>query len=475
MRLRRRLAQACLLLVFAPFQESSGAGLEDAARLLVSGDPLGALVLLRDLPPSDDADLARGMAAAAVARLPPGHPDRPGSPDERRALLDEAAGLVGGLVKRRPAHRLARQELARVLFDRGRCAEAPEDLWEHLLGDDCEAAAWHVRRALAADLPEGTRGALERMLAAVEARKRLRGSFGIALAPDTNVNAGASARHAPSRFRGPGGERLVFEIDESSRESSGIGIVLTGGAELRLPLASYPDTRWRAGLHGWRREYASSGHDRMHAVLRAGLERLLPRAAVSILASAERHWEAGRLVSRGFGPRGEGSFLLGTRLRLQAAIERIDRRHREAPLLDGPRSNADVVLGFAARPSLVVGARAGRSRSRARSAQASSSALRYGAFAEYELPSVRGLDGVDVRVSADRTATAWDAPGYLPFTLEPRRDRTTVLALTLGRRGLEWGGFTPSVSLVRERRTSTVPALFDYRRSRVEATLRRAF
>ena len=177
----------------------------------------------------------------------------------------------------------------------------------------------------------------------------------------------------------------------------------------------------------------------MHAVLRAGLERLLPRAAVSILASAERHWEAGRPVSRGFGPRGEGSFLLGTRLRLQVAIKRINRRRREAPFLDGPRSNADVVLGFAVRPSLVVGARAGRSRSRAYIAQASSTTLRYGAFAEYELPSVRGLDGVDVRVSADRAATAWDAPGYLPFTLEPRRDRTTVLALTLGRRGLEWG------------------------------------
>ena len=58
------------------------------------------------------------------------------------------------------------------------------------------------------------------------------------------------------------------------------------------------------------------------------------------------------------------------------------------------------------------------------------------------------------------------------LTLEPRRNRTTIRTLTLGPRRIEWPGFTPSVSLVHEGRVSTVPALFDYRRSRAEVAFR---
>ena len=78
-----------------------------------------------------------------------------------RHILESCLGLAG-----------VRLDLARVLFVRGRCTAPPESLLEHLLGDDCDAAAFHFRRALAGGLPDATAGVVSRFLAAVQARRR---------------------------------------------------------------------------------------------------------------------------------------------------------------------------------------------------------------------------------------------------------------------------------------------------------------
>ena len=78
-----------------------------------------------------------------------------------RHILESCLGLAG-----------ARLELARVLFVRRRCTAPPESLLEHPLGDDCDAAAFHFRRALAGGLPDAIAGVVSRFLAAVQARRR---------------------------------------------------------------------------------------------------------------------------------------------------------------------------------------------------------------------------------------------------------------------------------------------------------------
>ena len=131
--------------------EDQAAAVARGEALIVAGRPAEALALLRPLaegaPDDTDAWFFRGLAAANAARLPEGRPGAPATADERRALLDEAEASYRHILDRRPGLAGARLELARTLFDRGRCLEAPDDLLAHLLGDDCDAAAHHFRRA----------------------------------------------------------------------------------------------------------------------------------------------------------------------------------------------------------------------------------------------------------------------------------------------------------------------------------------
>ena len=363
-------AVALTLLLHAPgfaadeVPEGPAAALARAEALIVAGEPAEALDLLRPLAESDPDNTAawffRGMAASHAARLPEGQPGATGvaTDEARRALRDEAVASYRHILQRRPALGGARLELARALFERGRCLAPPEDLLEHLLGDDCDAAAHHFRRALAGDLPETVAGAVSRFLAAVQARRRVSGQFRMALAPDSNVNAGTEARTFRLRFL-----PLEFEIDERTRATSGVGVVVSASGEYRHPLAFQPfeetATRLRVGAGVWRREHGGSRFDDMTLSLHAGPEVLFRRARASLLARADRRWSAGDPVSDGLGLR------LGERLWLGAGGERMERRHRDAPANDGPRLDLDLDLAYAVTPAITFGVRGGWQRTRA--------------------------------------------------------------------------------------------------------------
>ncbi len=454
------------------------AALARAEALIFAGEPAEALDLLRPLAESDaddtDAWFFRGMAALNAARLPEDQPGAPATDEARKALRDEAVASYRHILQRRPALGGARLELARALFERGRCLAPPEDLLEHLLGDDCDAAAHHFRRALAGDLPETVAGAVSRFLAAIQARRRVSGQFRMALAPDSNVNAGTEARTFRLRFL-----PLEFEIDERTRATSGVGVVVSASGEYRHPLAFQPfeetATRLRIGAGVWRREHGGSRFDDMTLSLHAGPEVLFRRGRASLLARADRRWYANDPVSDGLGLRLEGGLRLGERLWLGAGGERMERRHRNAPANDGPRLDLDLDLAYAVTPAIALGVRGGWQRTRAEGPTLRSSTRRLGAFAGADLPPVLGVAGFGLQLSHDVLFTDYDEPGHTLISPDARRDRLSISRLTLFNDNLELFGFVPALSLVHERRDSNIADLFDYKRNRAELSLRRAF
>ncbi len=467
----------------APPEGPAGA-VARAETMILSGAPAAALALLRPLAESDpsrtDAWFFRGMAAAAAANLPAGRPGAPADDAARRALRDEAAASYRHILEARPGLAGARLELARVLFERGRCLEEPDDLLAHLLGDDCDAAAHHFRRALAGGLPPQIVAAVSRFLAVVRARKRLSGSFGMSIAPDSNVNAGSSARSFATRLRNFfTGERLVFELDERAHATTGVGVVVSASGEYRRPMRfrlledSATRLRFGGGVH--RREYAGRRFDDMTLSLHAGPQILLRRGRASLLAKADRRWYGGGPVSRGLGPRLEGGVLVGERLRLGAGVERIERRHRRGRASDGPRSDLDVSLNFAATPAIALGLRGGWRRTRADAPGLRSRTRRLGAYVGAALPPVVGVAGFNLGLFHDVLLTRYDA--FVAYLISPdtRRDRTSVSRLTFSNDRLELFGFAPVLSLVHERRDSNIGDVYDYRRSRAELSLRRLF
>ena len=84
--------------------------------------------------------------------------------------------------------------------------------------------------------------------------------FGFALAPDTNVSA---ASDADTVWLPAFGTLLPFRVNDDSRPSSGVGLLVWGGGEYQQPI---PDLwgrplRLRVGGDLWRQEYAHARVD----------------------------------------------------------------------------------------------------------------------------------------------------------------------------------------------------------------------
>ncbi len=471
----------------APGQNGTAAGelnsaVERARKMIFSGDPAGALDLLRPLvddhPENTDVYFFRGMAAAAAAGLPEGRPGAPADRDARRALRDEAVDSYRHIVDRRPDLAGARLELARVLFERGRCLAEPDDLLEHLLGDDCDAAAYHFRRALAGELPQRIAVAVSRFLAAIQVRKRVSGSFGMSVAPDTNVNAGTSARTFSSRLVNLfTGEPLEFRLDEGQRRTSGIGVIVSAAGGYRHPVTLFEDlaTRLRLGGSVYRREHGGRRFDDMTVAVDGGMQFLFPRARASLLAKADRRWFAGDPVSRGFGPRIQGGIRIGDQLWLSGGSERMERRYRANTGSDGPRLDFDLGLNYALTPAVNLGMRGGWQSSRAKSRRLRSATRRLGVYGAADLPPLLGVRGFEIGFFHDVLFTRYDEPGYFLITPNARRDRLSISRATASNDNLELFGFVPALSVVHERRATNIAEVFDYRRTRGELSFRRLF
>ena len=272
---------------------------DEARRLLSRGDAPGALALARqaaaDDPDDPDANFVLGMSALVIALDEASPGGGPWTGNERQALLDEAADAFRRILANRPGLPRPRLELARVLFERGRCREPPEHLLRHFLGDECAAAERHFRRVMASEPPPVVVANVNRFLAAIRARKRLSGSFAITVAPDTNINSATAAEKV--RIFG-----FPFTLNEDARPSTGIGLRLRGAGEYQHPLAfrglGADAARLRIGAAVLRTDYGGRRFDETTVSLHAGPRLLYGRGEVSLLATMNRRWYAGRPSAR---------------------------------------------------------------------------------------------------------------------------------------------------------------------------------
>ena len=123
-------------------------------------------------------------------------------------------------------------------------------------------AAYHFRLALGTkSLPEAVRANALTFLDRIRRRKTWSVSAGLALAPDSNINAATSARLI--ELFG-----LPAQLSEDARETSGVGVSadISGGYEARLS----PDLRFRVGAGLYTRTYEKSQFNDRTLTLRAG-------------------------------------------------------------------------------------------------------------------------------------------------------------------------------------------------------------
>lgn len=445
-----------------------------ARAMIDSGQPEAALDLLRPLaeqyPNNTDILFFRGLAARMMAL----HSTEPPSDEARRALLDEAEESYRHILEKQPDLAGVRLELAHTLFARGMCKQPPTDLFVHLLGDDCDVAEHHFRRALAGKLPQEITRVVSFYLGLIQRRKRFTGQFSFALAPDTNVNNGTYTR----TFSIQGLPFIHFEIPERQRETSGVGAIISAAGEYHHPLKFQPfartATRLSLGSGLYRREHSGKDFDDMTLFAHAGPKLLFPRGQVGLTARAEQRWYGGQRTSRGFGFSLESNFQISNRIWLGGAVERITHHYRHNRDYDGPRVTADIDLAYAITPALVLGTRAGWGHVDTKERILESSEHEVGAFGVFDLPPLFGISGTRLRLSHDLLKISHERLVYPVFTQDSRFDRIKQSRITFSNDHLQLFGFVPAISLVHEQRKSNV-SIFEYKRTRGEFFLRRLF
>ena len=433
---------------------ASQSAADRARALLRAGRPVAALTALRPAVQARPNDLTllflvgrAGVAAAGGKNL---------EEEARAAFLDAAIAALRRMLVLRPGLTRARLELARAFF---------------LKGEDTLARR-HFERVLAGKPPAAVVANVRRYLGAIRARKRWSAYFGLALAPDTNIGA---ASGADTVWLPAFGTLLPFRVNDDSRPSSGIGLLVWGGGEYQQPL---PDLwgrplRLRVGGDLWRQEYAHARFDRTLIAGHIGPRWLAGRTyEFSLLASVRQLLSAGDFEYSETGLRLEAAQRLGPRLFAREAASWHQRIYEDSGGLNGPRWQASLDLRWQATPTLSAGFGFGWSAEEPRIEYQRNARPWVQISANYALPW-----GFTVGASANFYRTTYEPGPYWRVLTrgDARRvDRGQTYRLTLLNRAFTLGGFSPQLVGIYEARDSNAQ-LSSYRRTRGELRAVRQF
>ena len=461
--------------------EDAGASapeVERAKALLLSGELAAALDLLRRLtaeaPDDPDANFLLGMGALGAVRGRTAPDGSAWTVEAVRAFQDEAVAAFQRVVNTQPGVARPRLELGRALFERGRCQRHVERVFEHLFGDDCDAAERQFRRAIAGDVPETVAANVGQFIGIIRARRRITGHFEVALAPDSNVNSasGVDCIFIPA-FPG-----LCFRLDEESAATSGLGVIVSAGANYDHPLEAgwlpglQPSLRLGAGVY--RKEYEQSRFDDLIVSVHAGPRVRTARAEAGITARVERRWTGSDLAHDAVGFALEAGRALGRRAWLSGGVQWMDHDHPDdRSQHDGPRLAVNVGANVVITPAVRAGFNAGWNEVRSQRPTDRNATRSFGASVRFDLPPVFGVRGFGVGLSETLQLTDYEAANVSVHP-DPREDRLLISRVSLHNRTLEFGGFTPTLSFVNERRSSNI-AHNEYRRNRLELAFQRTF
>ena len=321
------------------------------------------------------------------------------------------------------------------------------------------SAAYHFRQALGDEsLPPAARARALAFLDTIRRRRSWSLSGGIAVLPDSNINAATSARLV-QLFGAPA------ELSEDARQTSGVGVsaFVSGDYETRLS----PDTRFRVNAGLYTRTYEESQFNDRTLTLRAGPRFIFEDFDLRPELTGRLRELGGETYSRTAGLSLSSDWLVAPAWRLNVGVS-TGWKSYESFLEDG--RNYGVQLGVSHAFGRATLLRADTSFRRETVSREAYSWREYSiAFlAARELPK-----GFVVSVGPSHRWRRYDAP-ILSFGPDPRFDRTLAGQIKASNRHIELFGFMPEIAIRHERRRSNLD-LYDYKRTVAEIGVVRSF
>ena len=354
----------------------------------------------------------------------------------------KAALLFRRLLDQRPDATRARLELARTL---------------DLMGD--KDAAWReVRAVQASGLPPEVARLVDRYSEALRVARPFGASFQIALAPDSNINKSTQSDTLGTIF----GD---FEIDESSKAKSGVGLSLSGQVYRRLPIGN-GDHSLLARVSGLADLYRHSDFSDIALDVAAGPELQLGNNRLNIEGAITQRWYGMKPYVRS--ARMSVSLIKPisrtTQLQLVGSAGLADYKLNN--LQDGKNFAARLKLEHALSATTGIGLNLSAGRTAAKDPAYSTSEWRVG------LMGWRDVGRTTLTAEAEYGRLRAD--DRLALLRDRRSDRYARLTFGATFRQLTFGGFSPVTRVVIERNRSTVE-FYDYRSRRTEIGISRAF
>lgn len=394
---------------------------------------------------------------------------RSGRIDEAERRLNEAlaanphdpsAHFLSGIVA------LARKDYPRAIhIFRAMLIDHPEAVRVRLelarayfLARDYANANRQFRFARAGKLPPAVNANIDEYLYAIRQSKDWSWSVSLSLAPDTNLNAGSSAREV-SLFG------LPFELSEDARKHSGVGLAAEASVEYAPHIAE--NARLRMGLSGQRREYGGTDFDDMTLAAHVGPRLVSPRWDVSLLGTGFIRWFGGKRFLEAKGGRVEATYYLSPALGLSAGLGAQWLDYDQSDERDGPLYSASLGLFHPLGPTSAISLKAGANRQNARHS-AYSNWSGYAAAGYFrELPA-----GFSVYLEPGVGIARYD--DALPAFGVARRDTSLSAQIAVFNRHLILSRFTPRLSYTYTRQFSNIP-LYSFSRNRIEVGLTSTF
>ncbi|MEO6114178.1 MAG: surface lipoprotein assembly modifier [Sphingomicrobium sp.] len=389
--------------------------------------------------------------------------------DEADAALDhrlavspkdvQARFLKGMIAVARGDNRLAIRIFRSILIDEPDATRVRLELARAFyLAKEYGNAARQFQFALAGNPPPEVIANINRYMASIREAKSLSYNFGIAVAPDSNLNTGSSAREV-SLFG------LPFDLSDDARQRSGVGLAIEAGGEWAPRIGK--GKRLRLGVSGQRREYSGSDFDDMTVAGYAGPRIVAGKWDFSLLGTAYKRWFGARPYNHAVGARAEATYHLNPRLGISGALSAQRVEFDRDSERNGPLISLNAAGFYALTPSSGVMIKAGVSRQTARIDPYSSWSGFVAAGYFKELPM-----GFSAYVEPSFSIARYDA-ALLGFGRK-RSDNSGSLLVTLLNRHLVLTRFTPRLSYTFTRQTSSIP-LYEFKRNRIEIGLTTVF
>ena len=362
--------------------------------------------------------------------------------DLRQGRPRAAAARFEAILARRPDLTRVRLELAAAYYAAKR--------------DD--KARFHFERSMADRLPSSVEAEVERFLDRIDSRKRWSASFSAALAPESNP--AKRTREQTVRIGG-----APFRLDADSREASGTGVMLSGGASFTPALGG--------GLGGVlaasasTKRYRESAWNDLSLAVEAGAAQAFDRARLAGGLRAGRRWLGDDGYSRSLGPWLRGGVRLSAATRLGLAVEMLRFDHDDRPELDGWRWTArpSLVHALSSRSSLEAGLDLERAPARRK---------RHGSrMAGVSLSFTHAFRG-GLTVTPGLAVHWRRHDGRDPLFGKVRDDMTIRPSLRLLHRSLQYEGFAPWIGYSHERNRSNI-AIHSWRNHAVLIGISRRF